>query len=59
VNRLHAAALAALSVDSVVASYKQAGITPSKMTSQDFQRLIRSEVDKWDDVVKSLGITAQ
>lgn len=59
VNRLHAAAVAALSVDSVQASYKKAGITPSTITSDEFQKLIASEVIKWDNVIKSLGITAK
>ncbi len=59
-DRLHAAALAAVNDETVKKRYLELGIElpgPEGLTPAALGALVRSEVDKWTPVVKAAGVT--
>ncbi|HSI40733.1 MAG TPA: tripartite tricarboxylate transporter substrate-binding protein [Xanthobacteraceae bacterium] len=58
VGKLNAAANAALADPALAAKYKELGITVAGGTAQALADLLARETTKWEQVVKSAGITA-
>jgi tripartite-type tricarboxylate transporter receptor subunit TctC len=59
VTKLNAAVNSALADPMVKERLATLGSTPMPMSPDDFKRFIASEIDKWGEVVKSAGLTAE
>jgi tripartite-type tricarboxylate transporter receptor subunit TctC len=59
VTKLNAAINSALADPTVKERLATLGSTPMPMSPEDFKRFIAGEIDKWGEVVKSAGLTAE
>ncbi len=59
VNKLHAEAVKALASPSLQAQFAAQGAEPVGSTPEEFSRLIRSELQRWGEVVKAAGMTPE
>jgi len=56
IDKLNAAAVAALKMPDIIAKMKLQGLHPLSSTPVDFASLLVSEVDHWAKVIPSIGI---
>lgn len=56
VNRLHDEVAAILTAPDLVKEFEERGAPPSACTPEEFQKMIRTEVDAWKGLVAKLGL---
>ena len=56
IDKLNAAAVAALKMPDIIAKMKLQGLHPLSSTPAEFASLLISEVDHWAKVIPSIGI---
>jgi tripartite-type tricarboxylate transporter receptor subunit TctC len=56
IDKLNAAAVAALRTPDIIAKMKLQGLHAMSSTPEEFARLIAAEVDYWDKIIPSIGI---